>query len=240
MARRLVGIWRKAEASLGLPFRFASARKLGAGIALGLALGGALGLLYDLAFQYKKDSPFGIEFGGVFGVTGVVMAILIVTQGENEMQTRTSGVDAARPEALYKDDLRRNMVLGPISGALYAILFGVFAWSITLTMTGFTVSLDVGLGCGLWFGLLLGVVVLGPAPRLAAVDTFWVLGGRRAQFMATLRTASDRQVLRQAGAIYQFRHAALQDLFCAGEAEALLASPDARLGRASGARHRYS
>jgi hypothetical protein len=30
--------------------------------------------------------------------------------------------------------------------------------------------------------------------------------------MPLLQVASDRQVLRQAGAVYQFRHAALQDL----------------------------
>jgi hypothetical protein len=37
----------------------------------------------------------------------------------------------------------------------------------------------------------------------------------RAHFLHLLEDALDRQVLRQAGAVYQFRHAALQDHFAA-------------------------
>jgi hypothetical protein len=37
------------------------------------------------------------------------------------------------------------------------------------------------------------------------------LKGRRVRFMPLLETALERQVLRQAGAVYQFRHADLQD-----------------------------
>jgi hypothetical protein len=41
------------------------------------------------------------------------------------------------------------------------------------------------------------------------------LQGRRVRFMPLLETALERQVLRQAGAVYQFRHADLQDRLAA-------------------------
>jgi hypothetical protein len=44
-----------------------------------------------------------------------------------------------------------------------------------------------------------------------------LLRGRRVRFLPLLQTALDRQVLRQAGAVYQFRHAALQDLLARPE-----------------------
>jgi hypothetical protein len=44
----------------------------------------------------------------------------------------------------------------------------------------------------------------------------WSLDGRRAHFMSLLEDALAKQVLRQAGAVYQFRHAQLQDLLSSG------------------------
>ncbi|HET9654594.1 MAG TPA: hypothetical protein VFP72_04530 [Kineosporiaceae bacterium] len=43
----------------------------------------------------------------------------------------------------------------------------------------------------------------------------WAPDGCRMRVQALLQTALDRQVLRQVGAVYQFRHAALQDLLAA-------------------------
>jgi hypothetical protein len=42
------------------------------------------------------------------------------------------------------------------------------------------------------------------------------VGGRRVRFVPLLEDALRRQVLRQAGAVYQFRHAELQDRLAAG------------------------
>jgi hypothetical protein len=71
---------------------------------------------------------------------------------------------------------------------------------------------------GLVFGLVSGLVSgLGLGFGDAAVaevflaEVVLAAGGRRVRFMWLLQTASDRQVLRQAGAVYQFRHADLQD-----------------------------
>ena len=50
-------------------------------------------------------------------------------------------------------------------------------------------------------------------------QVIWRLTGRPVRFLPLLQTALDRQVLRQAGAVYQFRHAALQDLLAAWPAD---------------------
>lgn len=59
-----------------------------------------------------------------------------------------------------------------------------------------------GLGVGL---------VGGQSPRLLFTEVALRLGGSTVRFLPLLETALDRQVLRQAGAVCQFRHAALQD-----------------------------
>ncbi|WP_433304290.1 sensor histidine kinase [Actinoplanes sp. CA-030573] len=49
------------------------------------------------------------------------------------------------------------------------------------------------------------------AVDLAIAEVRAATRGRRVRFITLLQAAADRQVLRRAGAVYQFRHAALQD-----------------------------
>jgi hypothetical protein len=75
-------------------------------------------------------------------------------------------------------------------------------------------ALTTGLAIGLTLGFLSGLVSgfrAGAAPSLLFTETALWLRGRRVRFMTLLETALARQVLRQAGAVYQFRHADLQD-----------------------------
>src|SRR5215470_7217612 len=51
-----------------------------------------------------------------------------------------------------------------------------------------------------------------PVLHLTMTELIWKLRLQRVRFIPLLETAADRQVLRRAGAVYQFRHAALQDL----------------------------
>jgi hypothetical protein len=53
--------------------------------------------------------------------------------------------------------------------------------------------------------------VTAPAWQLAMVQMLWLLRGQRVRFLLLLQTALHNGVLRQAGVILQFRHAALQD-----------------------------
>jgi hypothetical protein len=85
-------------------------------------------------------------------------------------------------------------LLGSLSGGVWyrsgVVLFG----------------LGVGLTCGLRFALK------GGSMRVSLAElVFATTGAGRVKFIRMLESAHHRQVLRQAGAVYQFRHAELQD-----------------------------
>ncbi|MEU6264648.1 Ku protein [Saccharopolyspora shandongensis] len=62
---------------------------------------------------------------------------------------------------------------------------------------------------GLTGGLAVGLTT--PTLNLTLVQMIWRLRGHRVRFIPLLQTALHKQILRQAGTVYQFRHAALQD-----------------------------
>ena len=74
-------------------------------------------------------------------------------------------------------------------------------------MVGLVVGLRVGLGVGFGFGLASGSMPKVSLTELVLATT----GAGRVKFLRVLEDAHHRQVLRQAGAVYQFRHAELQD-----------------------------
>lgn len=91
---------------------------------------------------------------------------------------------------------------------------------------GLTSGLPFGLAGKLAGGLMVGLTFgLGPALQLVVLEAIWGLRLKRVRFMALLQTALDKQVLRQAGAVYQFRHAALQDLLAAHDSTTPAAEP---------------
>ena len=83
-------------------------------------------------------------------------------------------------------------------------------WHIPSWVSRWRRGLVVGLVGVLVFGLGFGFGDAAVA-ELFLAEVVLAAGGRRVRFMRLLQTASDRQVLRQAGAVYQFRHADLQD-----------------------------
>ena len=78
-------------------------------------------------------------------------------------------------------------------------------------MLGLPVVLTVGLAVGLTAGLTAGLTE-GSMPKVGLTEhVLAVTGAGRVGFMKVLEDAHRRQVLRQAGAVYQFRHADLQE-----------------------------
>ena len=85
--------------------------------------------------------------------------------------------------------------------------------------SGLVSGLAVGLAFGLAFGLAVGLAVglaggltKGSVPKVGLTEyVLAVTGAGRVKFMKVLEDAHRRQVLRQAGAVYQFRHADLQE-----------------------------
>jgi len=175
-------------------------RKLASRLMIGFLCGSGIAFVFALGLVYEL--LFGLLFGLVAGFTGVA----------DDWQ-RSGG-----PSALLREDRMATVV----PRLLFATLVGVAA----------------GSRSSLWSGLLFGLaggLVLAPLAKFvdAIVDEDTtgrasLFGGAWQRFllvrcllagtgrvpwrlMTFLQEAHDRGLLRQAGAVYQFRHARLQD-----------------------------
>jgi hypothetical protein len=150
--------------------------------------------------------------GLVVGLVGCLLGMLIAMVAAWRLPL--AATSAVSPYSVYRKDVRSQLMNGLLGGLLMGLLVGLW------------VGLDDGLGAGLSFGLAVGVLMgllsgaaYGAASSLLFTEIALRLQGRRVRFMPVLETALERQVLRQAGAVYQFRHADLQDRL-AGQYEA--------------------
>jgi hypothetical protein len=115
------------------------------------------------------------------------------------------------PGLVHRRDVRSHLVTGLMGGLIGGIVPGLLG---SLLEDGLPDRLLVGLLIGLMFGLMIGLLSgfrAGAASSLLFTELALWPRGRRVRFMPLLESALDRQVLRQAGAVYQFRHADLQD-----------------------------
>lgn len=162
---------------------------------LGLDDGQGGGRLAALVFV----AELGFGGGLVFGLTAILEAPL------------QSG-SATRPTDLLNANRRRvafrltlwALVIGPVVGLVEGIWHGVLRG----TEVGAVFGLEAAFGAGLAYGC--GLTAWGQWVALARI---WLpLTGRLPwRLMAFLDDAHQREVLRQTGAVYQFRHASLQD-----------------------------
>ena len=121
------------------------------------------------------------------------------------------------PEQEYRADRRRLAAVAAYGGILGAVFIGVpLAHRFTSSLHppgAFTVNVFGALSGGIFlavtFSLFFG---FGPVLLLRIMELALLLQGTPLRLMGLLRRAQDKQVLRQAGTVYQFRHAALQDL----------------------------
>lgn len=149
------------------------------------------------AFVFIAELGFG---GGlVFGLTALLEAPL---QSES----------AARPTDLLHANRRRvafrltlwALVIGPAVG----LVEGIWHGALRGVEVGAVFGLEAAFGAGLAYGC--GLTAWGQWVALARI---WLpLTGRLPwRLMTFLEDARQREVLRQAGAVYQFRHASVQD-----------------------------
>ncbi|HZD74242.1 MAG TPA: NACHT domain-containing protein [Actinomycetota bacterium] len=136
----------------------------------------------------------GLVFGLVFGL----------------MEWLRSPADDARavtPWSVHRDDRTAAIVFGLVGG----LAFGLIGGLPTGLMTG---ELADGLGAGLTVasaGALVGAFCLTAWGQFTIVRAWLAVRGKLPwRLMAFLDDAHQRGVLRQAGAVYQFRHARLQ------------------------------
>lgn len=180
------------------------------GFAGALVGGFALGLTFGFAGTLRDGLVGGLVGGLTFGLAGGLTSVPIVLTAT--WSRPLPFARSARPAETYRADLRRTIAVGLTLGLTFGLAVGLtvgLAVGLTFGLTfGFVGGLTFGL-LGLTFGL---AAASGPALELAKAELVLRLRGQRVRFMPLLETALERQVLRQAGAVYQFRHAALQDL----------------------------
>jgi hypothetical protein len=187
------------------------------GLGIGLLVGLMVGLTEGLMSGPDPDElkywlVFGLKYGLGFGLVFALVAWLV-----DVWRIPLAATLDATPRSVFQRDVRSQLVGGLMGGLACVLGFGLLLGLIGLVGVGAGGLLEgvlSGLVTGLVFGLLVGplfVLIGGAAPSLRLTEIALRLKGRRVRFMPLLEIALVRQVLRQAGAVYQFRHADLQD-----------------------------
>jgi hypothetical protein len=221
----------------GADIGFAAAALVSAlwgGITCGLAFGLALGLIGKLtgephALALRRPRPaelgpvIGFGLGGMlgFGLVGWLssspgpgvglsvrelglglaggllfgLAIGMLTL----WATRIARSPSATPAATYRSDRRTALILALIIGLAIGLTVGLPASPVPGACLGLTAALTAWLA-------------FGQAPLVKLTELILTCRGHgRWHLLPLLEDACDRQLLRQAGTVYQFRHATLQD-----------------------------
>jgi hypothetical protein len=175
---------------------------LGAGLGIANVLGATFWIVGRIGTTVEATIVFGLTFGLLWGLAWGVLAYF---EAPVDITSAISPVDLLSGN-------RRNV-------AVQALVFGL------VTCLGYTAAVAVvhgprlGLAYGMTYGVALGLVVGFCVASLTAWGTWFVfarvwlpLNGRLPWTLpAFLEDAYQRGVLRRSGAVYQFRHARLQD-----------------------------
>ncbi|SCK56895.1 hypothetical protein YWIDRAFT_08179, partial [Streptomyces sp. SceaMP-e96] len=175
------------------------------GLVPGLVFGAALGL---------PNSDYGLKYGVVAGLSaGLPFALLGGLRSVHPDLAK-----AVRPGAILAHDRHTYSVItvtGGLAGVLALVLLQALELSWGFTSEGVAVSLVLSLSFGLALGLPIGFMLgLARSMWMEYLVTRIRLAARGRvpwRFISFLADAHERRgVLRQAGAVYQFRHLDLQ------------------------------
>jgi NACHT domain len=181
MGRLIYG--RRAKPSRGM-------RISAPGFQIGLMLGLMVGVVAWLANGFRD--------GLLAGLAGFGMGLL--AGGASAMPGDLA--EAASPMTVLKHDRRAALELAGVIAFAMVVAAGM--------VSGLTTHIGFGLGFGLLSGLLISVEQTAwPSYALARASLAW---HRKLPWslMAFLADAHDREILRQVGSVYQFRHIDLQ------------------------------
>ncbi|WP_229787346.1 NACHT domain-containing protein [Actinokineospora fastidiosa] len=193
-----------------------------AGLLLGLAFGVSRGVVRGLVLDDGHAAVFalvdGAVFGPVFGLAAALMAGLIA-RCEAPLDIRSAGSPIDLLNANRRTVLIQLLVFGPA----FALIVPLISWSAVALLQQLPLE-SIEFRWTPLFGVILGLVAgltggLGYALTMTAWGQWLVfarlclpLTGRLPwSVRAFLDDAYRRGVLRRAGAVYQFRHARLQD-----------------------------
>jgi hypothetical protein len=177
---------------------------------VGLGCGLAVALVVGLVFGLGVGLGVGLAFGLKYGLLAGLGVGLVAGSAFDLIAAPDDLAGVASPRVVLARD--RQAALLPM--LQYGLVFGL---GVGLAV-GFKFGFGVGLGVGLVFGLAVG---LGVGSAQSMSETAWpsymltrgwlALHGRLLwPLMSFLADAHRRGVLRQTGAVYQFRHIELQ------------------------------
>jgi len=180
------------------------------GLVVGLAYGFAAGLLVGPEVGLKVGLTVGLTVGLAVGLTlGLVLGLADL------WTVQLPRAVIATPTSTYRLDRRTSAAVGLGLGSVFGVAAGLTFGVATGTPFGVATGIPFGVASGLAasFGVGLAAVLLaGARPKVRLIElVLAITGGGRIKFMQVLEDAHHRQVLRQAGAVYQFRHAELQE-----------------------------
>jgi MFS family permease len=157
-----------------------------------------------------------LAFSWLFLGFAIVPAVWLAFEVRSLLSIPAADVSSATAASTYRADRIASLATGLMAG----LAFGLAAAAIATTVSAGIVSflgnwLDaaVPLGCTV---AVAAALLTGQVPRLKFTEIILALRYRdRIDFPQLLEEASRQQLLRQAGVVYQFRHAALQDRLAA-------------------------
>lgn len=210
------GFWAGFSAWLGA--RLGPRVYLVSGLVFGLAFGLVLGLGFGLKPGLVAGLGFGLAFGlgcalgGGFGLglrPGLGLGNVV-----NPADMREDLANAASPQAALARDKRAALLFMLKTGLITGLAFGFVAGFVFGLMYGLEPGLVSGLGTGLVSGLIYGLFFSGTEMAWPSyiLTRGWLASHHHLPWslMSFLADAHRRGLLRQAGAVYQFRHIELQ------------------------------
>ena len=203
---------------------------LGAGLVVGLALGCVVGLGSALAALTSGATVLAVPgFADGFVVGAAFGAALGLVLGLRDVWAApTAGSPSASAVTTYRADLRSGVTTGLMTGLAGSLAAGLAAGLRFGPAFGFEASVVFGLGAGLPVCLQTARV---PSVKLTEL-VLASQGSGRVHFAHLLDEALSKQVLRQAGTVYQFRHASFQDHLAAYPYASMgLTAPSSPAGR---------
>jgi MFS family permease len=185
-----------------LPGQRTKARK---GLRVGLVVGLLLGTAYGVLIGLGNGRQVGLVYGAIFGLTiGLVSGIGIIVglATPRDVKTAASPIDLLASDR--KNTIRQLLVAIGVIGTVFAVAVAFFL--------GVVLGVVNGVALGVAFGAVAGLGFNAWGWWLVLARIWLPLTGRLPwQVLTFLDDAYQRGVLRQAGAVYQFRHARLQD-----------------------------
>jgi hypothetical protein len=177
-------------------------RHLGQGLMVGLTIGLAAGLTVGLTTGLMAGLTAGLTIGLAFGLT------VGLTFGPMASQTSTQ-LKVLSSRDVFINERKATNLIGLAFGMAFGLMAGLMAGLTAGPTDGLTGGLAFGLAAGLTTKLISGASSM--FYRLSHLSLAFPYGRKLPwSLMAFLEDAHRRGVLRQVGATYEFRHAALQ------------------------------